>query len=357
MAKIYGQIESLKKLRIELRSHGINRFNSIKEINDFLCNFKKEQEETINNQREILQDEINNLNLRITENQAKCEILKRRTITEIEVKLDTIKHRIDLLSDKVNRSFIHRLFYYFSLRRQKKLQEYYSTNSHVIVIEALKVTQKIINKDENDLKQLIASSELIISERSAPEIQKLNDAKKTIESLHPLIAGAIGENLVVKEIEKLPNDFILINDYNLRFYPPIYNRKNKDKIFSIQIDHLLISKSGIYILETKNWSKKSVESLDLRSPVDQINRTNYALFTLINNADIRLNEHHWGDKQIPIKSIIVMINEKPKEDFKFVKVKSLKELNTYLTYFEPLFSEKEVDRIAEFLINMQTNSY
>jgi len=93
--------------------------------------------------------------------------------------------------------------------------------------------------------------------------------------------------------------------------------------------------------------------LDLRSPVEQITRTSYALFLIVNDAKIKLTKHHWGDKQIPIKNIIVMINEKPKEDFKYVKVKSLKELNNYLTYFDPIFSEEEVDRIARYLIEIQ----
>jgi hypothetical protein len=353
MAQIHGQIESLKRLKYELNSYGIYRFNSIKEINDFLYNFQHEKEAIINNQREILQNEIRNLNLTIKENRDKCEIIKRNKITEIEVRIDSIRINIDVLTVRVNKSFIHKIFYSYSLKQQKKLLEYYSFNSPEIISNAIKNIQEIIENDENKLKNFIKNNELIINERSIPEIQKLNYIKKTIEDLHSLIAGAIGENLVVKEIEKLPDDYILINDFNLKFNPPIYNRNTNDRIFSIQIDHLLISKSGIYILETKNWSKKSVESLDLRSPVEQITRTSYALFLLVNDAKIRMNEHHWGEKQIPIKNIIVMINEKPKEDFKYVKVKSVKELNKYLTYFEPVFTEKEVDRIAEYLIKIQ----
>jgi hypothetical protein len=40
MAQVYGQIESLKKLKNELFLRGINRFNSLKEINEFLNNFQ-----------------------------------------------------------------------------------------------------------------------------------------------------------------------------------------------------------------------------------------------------------------------------------------------------------------------------
>lgn len=353
MAHIHGQIASLKKLKHELRSRGINRFNSIKEINDFLDNFQHEKEAIINTQREILINEVKDLNLTIKENLAKCEITKSKKLTEIEVRIDTISINIYNLTAKVNKSFIHKVFYSCRLKNQKKSLEYYSSNTPVIVSNAIKNIQGIIENAENKLKYINENNEPIINKRSLPEIGKLNNVKKTIEELHPLIAGAIGENLVVKEIEKLPDDYILINDYSLKFNPPLYNRNTNDRIFSIQIDHLLISKSGIYILETKNWSKKSIESLDLRSPVEQITRTSYALFLIVNDAKIRLTEHHWGDKQIPIKNIIVMINEKPKEDFKYVKVKSVKELNKYLTYFEPIFTEKEVDRIAKYLNKIQ----
>jgi hypothetical protein len=353
MAQIHGQIESLKKLKYELRSCGIHRFSSIKEINDFLFNFQDEKEAIINAQKEILINEIKNLNLRIKENQDKCERTKSKTQIEIEVRIDTIRITIANLTARINKGFIHKILYSFRLKKQKELLDYYSLNAPLIITNATKNIQEKIENDENQLKYINENNELIIKDRSLPEIRKLNNVKKMIEDLQPLIAGAVGENLVVKEIEKLPNDYILINDYNLKFNPPIYNRNTNDKIFSIQIDHLLISKSGIYILETKNWSKKSVESLDLRSPVEQITRTSYALFLIVNDAKIKLTEHHWGNKQISIKNIIVMINEKPKEDFKYVKVKSLKELNKYITYFEPIFTENEVDRISKYLIKIQ----
>lgn len=177
--------------------------------------------------------------------------------------------------------------------------------------------------------------------------------KEVIEGLYTLIAGAIGENLVVKELQKLSDKYVLINDFSIEFNPPIFNRKENDRIYSIQIDHLLITDSGIFILETKNWSKQSINNLDLRSPVTQIMRTSYALFVLLNSEseynEINLNSHHWGNKQIPIRNIIVMINEKPKEKFKYVKVKSLNELNGYITYFDSIFNDAEVKSISDYL--------
>ncbi|MCR4289826.1 MAG: NERD domain-containing protein [Candidatus Scalindua sp.] len=192
--------------------------------------------------------------------------------------------------------------------------------------------------------------EKVISKRCMESYNKLDFTKEVVDGLYTLIAGAVGENLTVKELEKLSNDYYLINDFSVEFDPPIYNRNENDRIFSIQIDHLLICKSGIFILETKNWSNKSIKSLDLRSPVKQISRTSYALFVLLNSeSNISLVCHHWGSAKIPIKNIIVMTKVKPKEEFKHVKVLTLSELNGYIKYFDEIFNKDEVVHIFNFL--------
>ena len=146
----------------------------------------------------------------------------------------------------------------------------------------------------------------------------------------------------------MSNDFTLINDFNLKFDTPIFYKINNERIRSVQIDHLLISKAGIFILETKNWSKSSVNSINLRSPVSQVLRSSFALFVYI-SENITLRNHHWGEKKIPIKNIIVMINHKPLTNFKFVNIKLLTELNDYINYFEPVFTDSELKKLVSKL--------
>jgi hypothetical protein len=211
---------------------------------------------------------------------------------------------------------------------------------------------KVINT-KNKLDGLINNKDRIISERCAQAYKDIDFTKKVIDGLYSLIAGAIGESAVVKELQQLSDNYILFNDYSRKFNTPIYNRKENDRILSIQVDHLLICNAGIFILETKNWSKQSINNYDLRSPVQQIMRTSYALFVLLNSDSkynkVQLDRHHWGNKQIPIRNLIVMIHEKPKEVFKHVKVLSLKELVGYITYFDEIFSDAEVNSIADYL--------
>ena len=99
-----------------------------------------------------------------------------------------------------------------------------------------------------------------------------------------------------------------------------------------------------------------MENLSLLSPVRQIKRSSYALYRLLNNEmsndRIGLDSHHWGDKKIPVKNLIVLTNRRPSEEFQFVKILTLNELLGYINYFEPTFSLAETERIAEFLLRI-----
>jgi len=63
--------------------------------------------------------------------------------------------------------------------------------------------------------------------------------------------------------------------------------------------------------------------------------------------------HHWGNKKIPLRNIVAMIHHKPKEKFQYVVIKKLRELNSYINHFEPLFNESEVHRIADYLMKIK----
>ncbi len=294
MTIVVGKTEPLKKLKAILNSNGVTRFNSIGEIKAFLKNFESEKAEAS----------------RITKIKLDQEIKELKEITRMVI-------------EKSRKNVFFKIIYC----RKKRL-----------------LTKKTSGLEKN--------YEEILSARREEALKNMDFIREIVGGIYPLIAGAVGEHLTVKEIEKLSNDHYLINDFSVEFNPPIYNKTENDRIFSIQIDHLLICKSGVFVLETKNWSNKSINNLDLRSPVKQILRTNFALFVLLNGrSGINLARHHWGSVKIPIRNIIVMTQAKPKEEFKRVKVLTLKELNGYIKYFDEIFSDNEVEHIFNFLYN------
>jgi hypothetical protein len=344
MARIYGTIESLKSLKSELDKNGISRFNSVKEINDFLSNYSSEKRTILNNESKKLDSEYFET----------CTTLKKRKLEKAEIlnsETEKIDSRISKLQAKINsikskeNNFLKKLLSSIKLYSLKKESKYYVANKTKLISSYVKNISRKIENNELFIRMYETGKESLIENRAKSKIVKLEYTRKVLENSRNLISGAIGENLVVKEIEKLSNDYVLINDFNLRFSRPIFYKKHNQRIYSIQIDHLLISKAGIFIIETKNWSKSSVNSLSLRSPIEQIERSNFALYVFI-SENIPLYDHHWGEQRVPIRNLIVMINNKPLGQFKYVSVKLLRELNDYIKYFETVLTDKQFNRIV-----------
>lgn len=343
MARIFGTIESLKSLKYELDKNGISRFNSIKEINNFLSNYNSEKLTILKNTSDKLEKEYfetcNNLKQRIKN---KAERINLET-EKIDNQISALKAKIDSITSK-DTNFLKNLISCVRLYFIKNQTNYFVKNKTELISSSVKDISIDIENDKLFIKDYETVKQNLIEKRAKSEIEKIEYARNVLESSRNLISGAIGENLVVKEIKKLSDDYALINDFNLSFSRPIFHKKHNQRIYSVQIDHLLISKAGIFIIETKNWSKSSVNTISLRSPIEQIERSNFALYVYI-SENITLNEHHWGEQRIPIRNLIVMINNKPTAQFKYVSIKLLKELNDYIKYFDPVLTEKQLNRI------------
>lgn len=298
MTIVSGTIEPLKRLKETLQSHGIYRFNSIGEINAFLKQYEREKKDIPINVANEIEEEL--------------KALEEESKKAIEIR---------------DKNVLNRIIYYPKTRRLTKKRT-----------------------------KLINNYEATISKRCADAYRELEFIKETIEGLYPVIAGALGEHSVVSELQKLSDRHYLINDFSLAFNPPIFNKRENDIIYSIQIDHLLVCQSGVFVIETKNWSATSIETIDLRSPVEQVKRAGFALFVWLNSDTKRgLLRHHWGAKKIPIRNIIVMTNKAPKGDFQHVTVLPLNKLNGYIKYFEEIFDESEVEMIFNYL-NMESGA-
>tara|TARA_B110000977_G_scaffold92715_1_gene122789 strand:+ start:2140 stop:3186 length:1047 start_codon:yes stop_codon:yes gene_type:complete len=344
MARIIGKIESLKSLKSELENNGISRFNSVKGINDFLSNYNSERLLILNNTSDKLEKEYfetcTNLKQRIQKKSEQINLETKKINNQISIlqtKIDSINAKDAHLLKKTISSI--RLYF---LRNQSN---YFVKNKAKLISSKVNDITRNIKNDKHFIKKYKTEKQKLIEKRSKTEIKKLEYTKNVLENLKNLISGAIGENLVVKEIEKLSDDYVLINDFNLSFSRPIFYKKQNQRIYSVQIDHLLISKAGIFVIETKNWSKSSINTISLRSPIEQIERSNFALYVYI-SENIILDEHHWGEQRVPIRNLIVMINNKPSGHFKYVSVKLLRELNDYIKYFEPVLTDKQFDRIV-----------
>ncbi|WP_421803981.1 nuclease-related domain-containing protein [Flagellimonas sp.] len=356
MAIIHGKIECLKRIKETLETNGITHFNSTGDIKRFKKNYPSLKEDLVFNVEKEYESELDTHQIKLNDFQKEYETLKEDVESKLNSRLEKLETKCNTLNTVTAKNAVFEILNWYQFVFLKGVHFVIKTNFNLIVNHKTRPSKKALESFEEKVHRLQHNRNEIISKRLEPKFNQLKHTKTVVDSLNNLIAGAIGENLVEKELSKLSDNFVLINDFSIQFDKPIYNRKERDRIYSIQIDHLLVTNGAIFIIETKNWSKKSVENIDLRSPIKQIKRTNYALFTILNSnsSSVKqaLKKHHWGSKQLPVKSVVVLINHKPEQKFKFVAIKRLDELNDYINYFEPIFDESEVSSISKLLIRM-----
>lgn len=354
MCRVYNTIGCLNTLQLELVKNNIDEFNTLDEIIHFQKNYHLYREQIISNHQKIIEqekiyieNEISELNNLISERITDLE-------EELRQKLDYLNQEIETLF-KINSKVITAIKdYWTNLLIHIKFWLLQIQFSFKIILFKYRA-KKLLSEKNKRFEYLNENFQNAVNESSITDLQKCESKNETITSLNNTIYGAIGEQKVQNTLKKLPDNCILINDFCCSFNPPIYNKSTNDHIYSIQIDHLLISPAGIFIIETKNWSDKSINNPNLRSPVEQILRTNFALFILLSNNTGNINklffEYSWGNRKVPIKNIIAFTNNKPIEQFQFVKIVTLDELIPYIKYFNASFLEDEIEMIANFLLH------
>ena len=350
MCKVYNQIGSLTTIKSHLRNYHINDFNSLNELITFQKNYTVTQQQLISNHSILIEQEKATLKSEIAELENFIETSKNENRQKLYLELEELKQRLNnLLSTQSN--IIKTIINYFESNGLKRKIRDIELNFDSKIANSIQYSTDKLIKKSNRYNFIVNHFEDAVTQSSFSQLKELERKKMKIEEINTSIYGAIGEQKVSDDLENLPDDYVLINDFTYSFHPPIYYRQENRNIASVQIDHLLVSPAGIFLIETKNWSEHSLNNLNLRSPVEQIRRANFALFKILTDKITSLlDQHHWGDRKIPIRNLIVLINQKPDEEFQHVKILTLKELRGYVEYFKPCFSEKETQRVSNYLL-------
>lgn len=356
MCKIYNTIGSLTSLKTNLEDNNINDFKSLKEVINFQNSYEISRQRILTYHETLIEQEKIELSTDIMHLETSIDFQKQQTEQKLLHEIQRLKEQLNISSGSTEKNFFQKItktLRHWNFKRKIKYKENNLDNEVKKSISQLHYDYEV----KNNRHQFITSQSneaVIFSAESS--ILELKRKKEIIDKLNGFIYGALGEQKIVKTLEKLSDDYFLINDFAVAFSPAIYNSKDNDYIKSIQIDHILVGPSGIFLIETKNWSEKSLENMNLRSPVEQIKRSSFVLFMLLNsdlsNYHLRLDNHHWGDRKISIRNLIVFTNTKPKEEFQFVKILTLNELIGYLSYFKPIYSNRETQRITDFLLRL-----
>ena len=136
------------------------------------------------------------------------------------------------------------------------------------------------------------------------------------------LAGAEAELATIDRLRTLPSSVIVFNDVRLKASRHI--RFNGIALLSAQIDHVVLTPAGVFVIETKRWSQRFVESGNFYNPFEQVSRANYLCYDLLRRS--------FGKTRV--RSIIACdgsLPEPPRESY--VKVVRPEGLTSYILGF------------------------
>jgi len=350
MAKIYGNIGSFSELKNELGE--IYQPNNLADVTAFKNSFPDAPSRIKTKAKEEILEEIDNLKNKLKELPAEYDSkVNDREKLLIREKND-IELKINIYSVKPRNIFI-KLYYYLKLRPLLKRKDILDNHFDEEKKRPFSYLENKILSAKEELSYKETNLEKLIDERAKPKIERLNTINSLLLKNNKLYEGALGEQKVLDELKKLPDFFSVINNFRKRFPRGIYQKRTDDWIYSVQIDHIVIGPTGIFVIETKNWSQRSINDEDLFSPVKQVGRAHHALYCylndLIKDGYLSSFKHHWGSLQISPNSIVVSMQQPLHQEFQYVKVLSLYGLLWYITSRKKIFSENQVNELTKLL--------
>lgn len=356
MCRTFNKIGSLTTLKSHLENSNIHDFKSLKEIMNFQSSYSAIRQQLISYHEKLIEQEKNILNTDLQQLDKEIETRRQQSEQRLTDEIDSLKQQLSISINNASTNYVKKLtngIRQWKYKRKIKRKEYNFDNE---VNRSISDLVDDYQAKKNRYQFIFSQENEAVHQSAQHPLSELERKKSKIDELNSFIYGALGEQKVVKTLEALSDEYHLINDFAVSFSPAVYNRQENDYIKSVQIDHILVGPSGIFLIETKNWSEKSLASLSLRSPVEQIRRTSFVLFKLLNNEignyHLHLDRHHWGQKKISIRNLIVLTTAKPKEEFQYVKILTVNELLGYVNYFKSTFSIDETQRIADFVLRI-----
>ena len=349
-ARTYGQSGALKDL---LKKIDAPKIQTLEDVLQFRKNYAVVRQKKVNNSIAQVKLQISKMTLEMNQLRLESDEVIQSKSEELNQTISRLEGELTTHIDKHN--FFIDLYYKIKRSVRDQKIKYLKNNFKTILRGITKDYDKRIASMESKLKYTENNVQAVAEDNISSELSRLDELNATMEREKYLIYGAIGETNVINELKKLPKAYHIINDFRDDFYRPIYNRAEDDRIYSIQVDHLVVGPTGIFIIETKYWSNKSISNDMLFSPVKQVKRAGFALFVLLNDAIksrhiVRL-VNNWGERKISPKQIVASAKSIPHVEFQYVKVLGIEKLNSYITYGKQEFTTEEIQDIVGYLLH------
>lgn len=103
-------------------------------------------------------------------------------------------------------------------------------------------------------------------------------------SISPEARGSVGELAVESDLGALSDEFWVFHDLHLR--AATFMRLGGKPVQSAQVDHLVVGPTGVFLIETKSWSRQSAASGNYFDPYEQVGRAGLLCHCLLKDTGL-----------------------------------------------------------------------
>lgn len=189
----------------------------------------------------------------------------------------------------------------------------------------------------------IREAKAIIPLLRVKEQRYIEALRRNIERLEELpntpgMAGAEAELQVIERLKSLRYDHVVFNDVHLQ--ADRFIRFEGHPLQSAQLDHVVLSPAGIFVIETKRWSRDFAASGGFHDPFQQVQRASYLCYALL--------KERFG--KLRVRSIIAFQGHLPSQPSNsYVKVLPVDRLADYISRFKQReIEDAELRAVREF---------
>ena len=206
-----------------LYENNIHEYRSLNELIDFQKNYSFKRQRIISDHTILIEKEKNTLSYEIPQLDHSIKMKRIAIEKELLFELEKLKHQLDSLRSTYS-SIIRTLINYIKKIVLKLRILYNKLTFNFKVESSVKHLTANYNEKNNRYQYILSHFEDAVMNSSLSRLQELDRKKGVIDQINNSIYGALGEQKVVDELEKLSDDYILINDFTCYFQPPLYNK-------------------------------------------------------------------------------------------------------------------------------------
>ncbi len=289
MAIEIGECGSTKEVRAMLAYSGIN-FGSLTACEGFEADLTARLERLASDAQGLLQEKL-------TEMEAALAERRERTARTAMKARGRVKARRAAAKEAASNALRASLLGGIRLQLTSYGHSIVGELDNIVSGQFEQVSRLSQASEQRRIERLRRSPDSWLEAERSRAVQTLSALREALDG--PMFRGAVGEEMVAHRLRDLDDQYHVIHDVQIRCQPPVWLFERQ--VHAVQIDHLVVGPPGVFVVETKNWSRSSANRKGVRDPYEQT----------ATNAHVVRRELRRAGMDVPVTAVLVGCSRLP----------------------------------------------